>query len=152
MFPRNGAAYDSCCRAAGESRNDGQARSSARAPLRTRSSWVAFSAFHCSTGFPMEPITSQKLGKVHGVVSGHFDRVPPCEFRSETFLRGLGTSSESFIRGDRSDVPMFRFLSEKATQPESARPSVSYPPDTSRDPFFSSQKSYKIRHQNPSHF
>ena len=43
-----------------------------------------------------------EVREVHGVVSGHFDRVPPCEFRSEAFLRGLGTSSESFIRGDRS--------------------------------------------------
>ena len=58
----------------------------------------------------------REVRKVHGVISGHFDRVPPCKFRSETILRGLGTSSEIFIRGSRSDVPMFRFLSENATQ------------------------------------
>ena len=55
-----------------------------------------------SPGFLREPSIRRHFwifGPPFGVVSGHFDRVPPCEFRSETFLRGLGTSSESFIRG-----------------------------------------------------
>ena len=39
---------------------------------------------------------------VYWSVSGRFDRAPPCDFRSETLLEGLGTSSESFIRGNGS--------------------------------------------------
>ena len=36
------------------------------AVLNTEDIWVAFSAFQCSNGFPMEPIKRRKLGKVTG--------------------------------------------------------------------------------------
>ena len=39
---------------------------------------------------------------VYGSVSGRFDRGPLCGFRSETFLKGMGTPSESPIREDGS--------------------------------------------------